>query len=124
MTRLTPRSIPAHNHLHKSKLQASGLAQSIEDVIFRAQAEDEQERRLISRQPATPLTAPVVEASVTTPNAADEKATPPAQAAPRAEVIPVNRPADIKPTVQPERIPREKAEAANQTPATAKENKP
>ncbi|MGH9767895.1 MAG: hypothetical protein ACREAB_10720 [Blastocatellia bacterium] len=78
----------------------SGVTQSVEDVIFRAQAEDEQERRLISRQPSIPLTAPVVEASVNIRNASEEKSPPPVQTAPRAEVIPVNRPAEIKPTVK------------------------
>lgn len=98
---IRPAEIKPEDHFARfSGTQQSGLTQSIEDVVFRAQVEDEEERRLISRQPSTPLIAPVVEASFNIRNAAEEKAPPPAQAAPRAEVIPVNRPAEIKPTMR------------------------
>jgi general secretion pathway protein D len=71
--------------------QQSGLMPSIEDVIYRAEVEDDQERRLISQQPSTPLTAPTAEAPADVRNAADDKASP------QAKVIPVNHPAEIKP---------------------------
>jgi len=73
---IRPAEIKPEDHLARfSGTQQSGLTQSIEDVVFRAQAEDEHERRLISRQPSTPLTTPIVEASVNTPNAAQAPAT-------------------------------------------------
>jgi general secretion pathway protein D len=74
--------------------QQSSLMPSIEDVIYRAEVEDDQERRLISQRPSTPLTAPTAEASTDTRNAADDKASPP------AKVIPVNHPAEIKPATK------------------------
>jgi len=91
---IRPAEIKPEDHLARfAGTQQSGLAQSIEDVVFRAQAEDEQERRLISRQSSTPSTAPVVEASANIQNAAEDKITSPDR---RADVIPVNRPAEIK----------------------------
>ncbi len=44
---------PEDHLAHLAGTQQTGLAQSIEDVIFRAQAADEQERRSIAQQPAT-----------------------------------------------------------------------
>ncbi len=52
---IRPAEIKPEDHLARfSGTQSSGLSMSIEDVVFRAQAEEEQERRLISRQPSTP----------------------------------------------------------------------
>ncbi|MGH9935274.1 MAG: type II secretion system protein GspD, partial [Blastocatellia bacterium] len=91
---IRPAEIKPEDHLARfAGTQQSGLAQSIEDVVFRAQAEDEQERRLISRQSSTPSTASVVEASANIRNDAEDKMSSPAR---RAELIPVNRPAEIK----------------------------
>ncbi len=103
---VTPRIIrpaeirPEDHYARLSGTQQSGLTQTVEDVIFRAQAEDEQERRLISRQLSTPLTAPVGETQVDIENASEVKSPAPAPAAPRAEVIPVSRPAEIKPPIK------------------------
>ena len=70
-----PAEIKPEDHLARySGTQQSGLTQSIEDVIFRAQAEDEQERRLISQQPAPPPNATVIEASVNVQNASQAPA--------------------------------------------------
>jgi len=92
-----PAEIKAEDHLARfSGTQQSSLTQSVEEVIFRAEAEEDQERRMISRQPSTPLTAPAVEASVSVQNTSAEKAPPPAQVAAPAVVIPVFRPAEIK----------------------------
>ncbi len=94
---IRPAEIKPEDHLARfAGTQQSGLTQSIEDVIFRAQAEEEQERRLISRRHSTPNNSPVVEPSVNIQNVKDE-VEPPAQASPRAEVIPVNRPVEVKP---------------------------
>ncbi len=72
---IRPAEIKPEDHLARySGTQQSGLTQSIEDVIFRAQAEDEQERRLISRQPAPPPNATVIEASVNIQNASQAPA--------------------------------------------------
>jgi general secretion pathway protein D len=72
---IRPAEIKPEDHLARhSGTQQSGLTQSIEDVIFRAQAEDEQERRLISRQPAAPPNATVIEASVNIRNASQAPA--------------------------------------------------
>ncbi|MGH9835868.1 MAG: hypothetical protein ACRD9Y_22845 [Blastocatellia bacterium] len=72
---IRPAEIKPEDHLARySGTQQSGLTQSIEDVIFRAQAEDEQERRLISRQPAPPPNATVIEASVNIQNASQTPA--------------------------------------------------
>ena len=95
---IRPAEIKPEDYLARfSGTQQSGLTQSIEDVVFRAQAEDEQERRLISQQFSTPSTAPVVEASANIQNAAEDKTASPAR---RAEVIPVNRPAEIRPAMK------------------------
>jgi general secretion pathway protein D len=73
---IRPAEIKPEDHLARhSGTQQSGLTQSIEDVIFRAQAADEQDRRLISRQPAALPNATVIEASVSSqaPEAAKER---------------------------------------------------
>jgi general secretion pathway protein D len=89
---IRPAEIKPEDHFARfSGTQQSSLTQSIEEVIYRAEVEEDQERRLISQQPSTPLTAPTAEASVNIHNAADEKASPP------AKVIPVNRSSEIKP---------------------------
>jgi general secretion pathway protein D len=70
---VTPRitrtaEIKPEDHLaHLAGTQQSGLTQSTEDVIFHAQAADEQERRSIAQQPATPLGGPIIEASANRP---------------------------------------------------------
>ncbi|HZF39789.1 MAG TPA: hypothetical protein VE715_13260 [Blastocatellia bacterium] len=95
---IRPAEIKPEDHLARfSGTQSSGLSESNEDVVFRAQAEEEQEWRLISRQPSTLLTTSVVDESVNTPNATGEKAV---HTAPHAEVIPANRSAEIKPTIK------------------------
>src|SRR5262247_1367885 len=88
---IRPSEIKPEDHLARfgGTLQ-SGPTQSIEEVIYRAEVEEDQERRLISQQPTTMLTTPAAEASVEIRNAGDDKASPP------AKVIPVNRPAEIK----------------------------
>ena len=89
---IRPAEIKPEDHYARfAGTQQSGFTQSIEDVIYRAEVEEDQERRLISRQPSTPLAAPAAEASVDIRNAADDKASPPAKA------IPVNHPAEVKP---------------------------
>jgi general secretion pathway protein D len=89
---IRPAEIKPEDHYARfAGTQQSGVTQSIEDVIYRAEVEEDQERRLISQQPSTPLTATTAEASVEIRNAADGKASPP------AKVIPVNHPAEIKP---------------------------
>src|SRR5262249_33609927 len=90
--------IKLEDHLARlAGTQQSGVIQSIEDVIFRAQAEDDQERRAIAQRSSTPLTAPAVETSANLQNTAEDKAAQPAR---RAEVIPVNHPAEIQPTMK------------------------
>jgi general secretion pathway protein D len=89
---IRPAEIKPEDHYARfAGTQQSGLMQSIEDVIYRAEVEEDQERRLISQQHSTPLTAPAAEASVDIRNAVNDKASPP------AKVIPVNNPAEIKP---------------------------
>ncbi|MCI0387482.1 MAG: hypothetical protein MOB07_01755 [Acidobacteria bacterium] len=98
---IRPAEIKPEDHLARfSGTQQSSLTQSIEEVIFRAEADEDQERRMISRQPSTPLTAPVVGASVNIQTASEEKAAPIAGPPSRTEIIPVNRPAEIKPTIK------------------------
>ncbi len=93
-----PAEIKQEDHIAQySGTQLSTLNQSIETVIFRADAEDDQERRLITRQPATPLTPPVVEAPVNMQTASDEKTALPSL---RIEVIPVNRQVEGKPPIK------------------------
>jgi general secretion pathway protein D len=92
---IRPAEIKPEDHYARlAGTQQSGLMPSIEDVIYRAEVEDDQERRLISQQPSTPLTAPTAEAPVDIRNAADDKASPP------AKVILVNHPAEIKPATK------------------------
>src|SRR5262245_9421344 len=94
---IRPVEIKPEDHFARfSGTQQSSLTQSIEEVIFRAEAEEDQERRLISRRTSTPAPAHVVEASLDIQKAAEEKATPPAVPASRAEIIPVSRPAEVK----------------------------
>jgi general secretion pathway protein D len=89
---IRPAEIKPEDHYARfAGTQQSGITQSIEEVIYRAEVEEDQERRLISQQPSTPSTAPAAEASVDIRNAADDKASPP------AKVIPVNHPAEVKP---------------------------
>ena len=89
---IRPAEIKPEDHYARfAGTQQSSPTQSIEEIIYRAEAEDDQERRLISQQPSMPLTAPTAEASVDIRNTADDKASPP------AKVIPVNHPAEIKP---------------------------
>jgi general secretion pathway protein D len=89
---IRPAEIKPEDHYARfAGTQQSGFTQSIEVVIYRAEVEEDQERRLISQQPSMPLTAPTAETSVDIRNAADDKASPP------AKVIPVNLPAEIKP---------------------------
>jgi general secretion pathway protein D len=89
---IRPAEIKPEDHYARfAGTQQSGLTQSIEEVIYRAEVEEDQERRLISQQHSTPLTAPAAEASVDIRNAVNDKASPP------AKVIPVNNPAEIKP---------------------------
>jgi general secretion pathway protein D len=89
---IRPAEIKPEDHYARlAGTQQSGLTQSIEEVIYRAEVEDDQERRLISQQHSTPSTAPAAEASGDIRNAANDKASPP------AKVIPVNNPAEVKP---------------------------
>src|SRR5215468_6622099 len=89
---IRPAEIKPEDHYARfAGTQQSGVTQSIDDVIYRAEVEEDQERRLISQQPTTPLTAPTAEASVDIRNAADDKASPP------AKVIPERSPTEIKP---------------------------
>ncbi|HEY6400154.1 MAG TPA: hypothetical protein VI479_02015 [Blastocatellia bacterium] len=89
---IRPAEIKPEDHYARfAGTHQSGLMPSIEDVIYRAEVEEDQERRLISQQPSTPLTAPTAEPSADIRNEANDKASPP------AEVIPVNQPAKIKP---------------------------
>lgn len=66
---VTPRiirsaEIKPEDHLARiSGTQHSGVTQSIENVIFRAQEEEDRERRNIARQPLTLPVVPVVETS-------------------------------------------------------------
>jgi general secretion pathway protein D len=77
---IRPAEIKPEDHLARySGTQQSGLTQSIEDVIYRAQAEEERERRKIAQQPSS---APLDN---------------PAQKAAPAEVIPVALPANQVP---------------------------
>src|SRR5262245_5716149 len=89
---IRPAEIKPEDHYARfAGTQQSGITQSIDEVIYRAEVEEDQERRLISQQHSTPSTAPAAEASVDIRNAADDKASPP------AKVIPVNNPAEVKP---------------------------
>jgi general secretion pathway protein D len=90
---IRPAEIKPEDHYARfAGTQQSGITQSIEEVIYRAEVEEDQERRLISQQHSTPSTAPpTAEASVDIRNAADDKASPP------AKTIPVNNPPEIKP---------------------------
>src|SRR5215468_3657980 len=98
---IRPTEIKPEDHLARlAGTQQSGLTQSIEEVIFRAEAVEDQERRMISQQSSTPLAAPVVEASVNIQNASDEKAAQPAKPAPRAQIIPINSPSESKPPIK------------------------
>jgi general secretion pathway protein D len=100
---IRPAEIRPEDHLARgSGTQQSGASQYIEDVIFRAQAEEDQERRAIARQSTSAPLGPV-EASVNLP-----ASTPPPQ---RPEIIPANQPgasppvtpAVVKPSIPPER---------------------
>jgi general secretion pathway protein D len=60
--------ITAEDHLARlAGTQQSGLTQSIEEVIFRAQAADEHERRSIAEHPSTRPSSPITEASIKSP---------------------------------------------------------
>ena len=98
---IRPTEIKPEDHLARlAGTQQFGLTQSIEEVIFRAEAVEDQERRMISQQSSTPLAAPVVEASVNIQNASDEKPAQPTKPAPRAQVIPINSPSENKPPIK------------------------
>jgi len=61
---IRPVEITPEDHLaHLAGKQQSGLTQSIEDVIFHAQAADEQERRSIAQRPSTQPSGSIIEAS-------------------------------------------------------------
>jgi len=98
---IRPAEIKPEDHYAKfTGTFQSGPTQTIEEVIYRAETEDDQERRLITRQSSTPLTAPVAETSAQIQNASEERATPPKKTVSPAVIIPVNRPAEIKPTIR------------------------
>src|SRR5215468_1476709 len=89
---IRPAEIKPEDHYARfAGTQQSGVTQSIEDVIYHAEVEEDQERRLISQQPSKPLTPTTAEAPVEIRNAADDKASPP------AKVIPERSPTEIKP---------------------------
>ena len=109
---IRPAEIKPEDHYAKlSGTQQASLTQSIEEVIFRAEAEEDQERRLISRQPLTPPTAPGADApnniqntsnsqnasiqNASGRNASGEKAPNVQASAP--VIIPVFRPAESRP---------------------------
>src|SRR5215470_8227969 len=91
---------PEDNLARLAGTQQSALTQTIEEVIYRAEAEEDQERRMISRQSSTPLAAPGVEASVNIQNASEEKAAAPTKPESRAQVIPINSPSESKPPIK------------------------
>ena len=89
---IRPAEIKPEDHYARfAGTQQSGITQNIDEVIYRAELEEDQERRLISQQHSTPSNAPAAETSVDIRNAADDKASPP------VKVIPVNHPAEVKP---------------------------
>jgi general secretion pathway protein D len=97
---IRPAEIKAEDHLAKfAGTQQSGVTQSVEDVIFRAQAEEDQERRAVAQAPLTSPLGPVVEASANAQTATKENAPPPALTPSRVEIIPVNQPIATLPNV-------------------------
>src|SRR5262249_937389 len=89
---IRPAEIKPEDHLARGAgTQQSGAFQSVEDVIFRAQAEDDQERRAVAQRSLTSPLAP----TGTTANlqiSSQEAATPAMPSPQRPEVIPVSGP--------------------------------
>ncbi len=126
-----------------SGTQQAGMTQSVEDVVFRAQAEEEQERRTIAQQSVlspgmisgrnearlTRLTAnteaqPPAAALLPVSNSPNPAVSSSAATAdPVAKVLQILNASFSAPIAQPERATVEKAEASNRT-SVAKEGKP
>jgi general secretion pathway protein D len=97
---IRPAELKAEDHLARfAGTQQSGVTQSVEDVIFRAQAEEDQERRAVAQSPPTAPLGPVIEAPANDRAAAQENAAPSALTPSRVEIIPVNQPVATLPNV-------------------------
>ncbi len=144
---VTPRIIRPAEIKPEDHLAHFSGAQSIEDVMFRAHAEDEMERRAIAQRSSSLPGSSIINASAGSqgvaasqsskdtvtitvsaqPEAeaasADEASPPPSRAVPRAEVVPARRPEGFDERSKQKAAP-EKGEGPSPTPPKEKSGRP